>query len=272
VTSDVADLELTLLLEGIYQRYHFDFRGYARASLRRRLARALAAFGCASISELQHRVLHEPQAFPALLDLLTVRVTEMFRDPGYFLAVRTHVVPLLRTYPSLKLWIAGCSTGEEVYSYAILLREEGLLDRTLIYATDINAEALRQAEQGVYPAQRLAAYSRNYLAAGGTGSLSDYYTAAYGSAALDRTLRRHVVFSDHSLATDQVFAEVEMVSCRNVLIYFTPRLQDRALGMFAEALVHHGVLGLGSKESLHATPRGAAFEELVREQRLYRRR
>ena len=272
MTTDVRDLEISLLLEAIYQRYHFDFRGYARASMRRRLERALAILGCESLSQLQHRVLHEPDVFPTLLDTLTIGVTEMFRDPGYFLAVRRHVVPLLRTYPSLKLWVAGCSTGEEVYSFAILLREEELLDRTLIYATDINAEALRRAEQGVYPAQRLAAYSRNYVAAGGTGSLSDYYTAAYGAAALDRTLRRNVVFSDHSLATDQVFAEVEMISCRNVLIYFTPSLQDRATGIFADALVHHGVLGLGSKESLHATPRGAAFEDLVRDQRLYRRR
>jgi chemotaxis protein methyltransferase CheR len=236
------------------------------------VGRALAIFGCETVSQLQDRVLHDPQVFPALLDTLTIRVTEMFRDPSYFLAIRQHVVPLLRTYPSLKLWVAGCSTGEEVYSFAILLREEGLLDRTMIYATDINAGALRRAQRGVYSPDRFAAFSRNYLAAGGTGSLSDHYTTAYGSAALDSTLRRNVVFSDHSLATDEVFAEVEMISCRNVLIYFAPALQDRVVGLFAEALVHHGVLGLGSKESLRSTSRGQAFADLLREQRLYRKR
>jgi chemotaxis protein methyltransferase CheR len=271
VSAD-RDLEVDLLLEAIYRKYHYDFRGYARASIDRRVERALALFECRTVSQLQDRVLHDAAVFPALLDTLTIRVTELFRDPSYFLAIRRHVVPLLRTYPSLKLWVAGCSTGEEVYSFAILLREEGLLDRTLIYATDINASALRRAEQGVYPLDRFAAFSRNYLAAGGTGSLADHYTSGYGSAALDGTLRRNVVFSDHSLATDAVFAEVEMVSCRNVLIYFTPSLQDRVIGLFAGALVHHGVLGLGMKESLRVTKNGQQFEDLVREQRLYRRR
>lgn len=266
------DLEIALLLEAIYRKYSHDFRSYALPSVRRRVERALSAFECASVAELQQRVLDDADVFTALLDLLTIRVTEMFRDPAYFLAVRRHVVPLLRTYPRPRLWVAGCSTGEEVYSFAILLEEEGLRERTTIYATDINARALRQAALAVYPADRLADFSRSYVAAGGTASLSNYYTAAYGSAALDRRLRANVVFADHSLASDQVFAEVEMVSCRNVLIYFAPALQDRALGLFADALVHHGVLGLGARESLRLTRRRNDFEELAREPRLYRRR
>jgi chemotaxis protein methyltransferase CheR len=270
-TAD-RDREIRLLLETIHRRFHHDFRGYALPSLRRRLERALAVLDCASVADLERRIVDDPGAFPVLLGTLTVRVTEMFRDPAYFLAVRRRVVPLLRTYPHPRLWIAGCSTGEEVYSFAILLREEGLLERSTIYATDIDPAALRQAQRGVYPVERLAAFSRNYVAAGGTGSLSDHYTAAYGAAALDRTLRRNVVFADHSLATDEVFAEVELVSCRNVLIYFSPGLQDRALGLFAEALVHRGVLGLGARESLRPSRRGGAFEDLDRENRLYLRR
>jgi chemotaxis protein methyltransferase CheR len=272
VAGDDRDHAIARLLDAIHGKYGHDFRGYALPSIRRRVERALSALDCASVAELEQRILGDPDAFAALLDLLTIRVTEMFRDPEYFLAVRRHVVPLLRTYPHPRLWVAGCSTGEEVYSFAILLEEEGLLERTTIYATDIDPGALRQAALGVYPADRLAEFSRSYLAAGGTGSLSDHYTAAYGSAALDRTLRANVVFADHSLATDQVFAEVEMVSCRNVLIYFAGPLQDRALGLFADSLVRHGVLGIGSRESLRQSRHRGDFDELVSPQRLYRRR
>ncbi|MFT3717621.1 CheR family methyltransferase [Pseudorhodoferax sp.] len=267
----VFEIEMALLLEAIYRRYHFDFRGYARASLRRRLRAAMARFSCATLSQLQDRVLHEAGSFAALLDYLTVQVSEMFRDPGYFLALRREVVPLLRTYPSLKIWVAGCSAGEEVYSLAILLREEGLLERSLIYATDINAQALQRAEAGVYELDRIAAFTQNHQRAGGTSSLSDYYTAAYGRAAFDKSLRRHVVFSDHSLATDSVFAEVQFVSCRNVLIYFDRALQDRALGLFRDALCHRGFLGLGSKESLRFSACADAFVDFVREERIYRK-
>jgi chemotaxis protein methyltransferase CheR len=265
-------IELPLLLEAIYLKYHYDFREYAHASLKRRLSAALIRFNCRTLSQLQERVLHEPAIFPQLLDFLTVQVSEMFRDPGYYRAVREHVVPILRTYPSLKIWVAGCSTGEEVYSLAILLREEGLLGRSLIYATDINPHSLQRAEAGVFEADRMAAYTENHRKSGGRSSLSDYYTAAFGRAVIDKTLRKHIVFSDHSLATDSVFAEMQFVSCRNVLIYFNRELQDRALGLFAEALCRKGFLGLGSKESVRFSAQADAFSEVSREERIFQRK
>lgn len=266
-----VDIELRLLVDAIYLRYHFDFRGYATASLKRRLASAMSRFDCTTLSQLQDRLLHDESVFPQLLDYLTVQVSEMFRDPEYFLALRRDVVPLLRTYPSLKLWVAGCSTGEEVYSLAILLHEEGLLARSLVYATDINAQALRRAEAGIYELDRIAGFTANHQRSGAHGSLSDYYTAAYGRAVFDKRLREHIVFSDHSLATDSVFAEVQLVSCRNVLIYFDRPLQDRALGLFRDALCRRGFLGLGSKESLRFSSVGDAFEDFAREERIYQK-
>jgi chemotaxis protein methyltransferase CheR len=229
-------------------------------------------FDCRTVSQLQDRILHEPDVFSSMLQYFTVQVSEMFRDPGYFLCLRREVMPVLRTYPSLKLWIAGCSTGEELYSFAILLHEEELLERSLIYATDINAQALEQAEAGVYSVDRIAGFSDNYRKAGGHASLSDYYTAAYGRAVFDKSLRENIVFSDHSLATDSVFAEVQLVSCRNVLIYFDRILQDRAVGLFRDALVRRGFLGIGSKESLRFSGHVAAFDELVRNERIYQKR
>lgn len=269
--TELFDLELKLLLEAVYQRYHYDFRDYALASLRRRMRHAMARFDCPTMGALQHRLLHEPDTFAQAMQYFTVQVSEMFRDPPYFRVLREHAVPVLRTYPSIKLWIAGCSTGEEVWSLAILLHEEGLLDRAIIYATDINPEALQAAESGAFALDRLAQFSRNYLAAGGTGSLSDYYSSGYGSVVFDRRLKRNIVFADHSLATDTVFSEVHLVSCRNVLIYFQRPLQDRAIGLFHEALVHRGFLGLGSKESLQFGAHADLFEVCAREQRLYRK-
>ena len=266
------DIELPLLIEAIYLKYHYDFRQYALASLKRRLTAALSYFDCPTLSQLQDRVLRTPSMFPKLLDFLTVPVSEMFRDPSYFRSLREHVVPMLRTYPSLKVWVAGCSTGEEVYSLAILLREEGLLTRTLIYATDINPNSLQKAQAGIYDLSRVASFSENHRKSGARSSLSDYYTAAYGGVMLDKSLRQHIVFSDHSLATDTVFAEIHLVSCRNVLIYFDRELQDRAIGLFREALVRRGFLGIGSKESLRFSSQVDAFEELVREDRIYRKR
>ncbi len=265
------EIELQLLLEAIHLKYHYEFRGYAIASLRRRLRAAMDHFGCTTLSQVQDRVLHDPAAFPILLDYLTVPVSDMFRDPPYFRALRTHVVPVLRTYPSLKVWVAGCSTGEEVYALAILLREEGLLDRTLIYATDINPRTLQQAEAGVYARARIAGFTENYRQSGGRSSLSDYYTAAYDGAVFDRSLRERVVFSDHSLATDSVFAEVHLVSCRNVLIYFNRVLQDRAIGLFRGALCRRGFLGIGAKESLRFSTHNEAFVEVARQERLFQR-
>jgi chemotaxis protein methyltransferase CheR len=266
------DIELQLLIDAIYLRYHYDFRGYAEASLKRRLTTAMGRFGCQTLSQLQDKVLHEPSTFSAVLDFLTVPVSEMFRDPPFFLALRENVVPLLRTYPSLKVWVAGCSTGEEVYSLAILLREEGLLERTLIYATDINPQTLQKAEAGVYEVDRIAGFTDNHRRSGARSSLSDYYTAAYGRAVFDKTLKQNIVFSDHSLATDSVFAEVQLITCRNVLIYFNRELQDRALGLFREALCRRGFLGIGSKESLRFSVHAGAFEELVPEHRIYKRK
>ncbi|MEJ0038268.1 MAG: CheR family methyltransferase [Gammaproteobacteria bacterium] len=266
------DIELPLLIEAIYLKYHYDFRQYARASLKRRLTAALGHFDCPTLSQLQDRVLRTPTMFPQLLDFLTVPVSEMFRDPSYFRSLREQVIPILRTYPSLKVWVAGCSTGEEVYSLAILLREEGLLSRTLIYATDINPHSLQKAQAGIYDLSRVVAFTENHRKSGARSSLSDYYTAAYDGVMLDKSLRQHIVFSDHSLATDSVFAEVHLVSCRNVLIYFDRSLQDRAVGLFREALVRKGFLGIGSKESLRFSSEAGAFEELVRDDRIYRRR
>jgi chemotaxis protein methyltransferase CheR len=268
---DTFDAELALLLEAIYFKYQHDFRHYAFSSLRRRVSLAMERFGCRSVSELQHRVLHEPPVFGQMLQYLTVQVSEMFRDPAYFRALRDEVVPVLRTYPSIKLWVAGCSTGEEVWSLAILLAEEDLLERALVYATDINADSLRAAEAGVYALDRIALYSANYIAAGGKHSLSDYYHAAYDGAVFDRTLRQKILFADHSLATDNVFSEVHLVSCRNVLIYFDRPLQDRAIGLFREALVRRGFLGLGARESLRLTSHADAFVELAATTRIYRK-
>ncbi|PPT94458.1 chemotaxis protein CheR [Xanthomonas arboricola pv. arracaciae] len=268
---ELFDLELRVLLEAVYQRYHYDFRDYAVSSLRRRMRHAMARLECTRVADLQHRLLHEPDTFAQAMQFFTVQVSEMFRDPAYFRVLREHVVPVLRTYPSIKLWVAGCSTGEEVWSLAILLHEEGLLEKAVIYATDINPEALGMAEAGAFGIDRIAQFSRNYLDAGGRGSLSDYYTTAYDGAVFDRRLKRNIVFADHSLATDTVFSEVHLVSCRNVLIYFNRSLQDRAVGLFHDALVHRGFLGLGSKESLQFGAHAQAFETVAREQRLFRK-
>lgn len=267
----VNDVELKLLVEAIYHAYHYDFRRYARASLRRRLSAAMLRFGCPTLSQLQGRLLHEPDVFAELLEYLTVQVSDMFRDPSYFRALRENVVPLLRTYPSLKIWIAGCSAGEEAYSMAILLREEGLLERSLIYATDINPAALRRAEAGIYDAAKVAAFTRNHHLSGGRSSLSDYYSAAYDRVIFDKNLRRNIVFSDHSLATDSVFAEMQLVSCRNVLIYFDRELQSRALGLFHESLCRKGFLGIGLRESLRFSSHADSFVEVAREDRIYQK-
>lgn len=270
-SGEDLELELHLLLESIYRKYHYDFRSYSEASLQRRIRAALVHFGCPTISRLQERVLHEPNIFAELLRYLTVQVSDLFRDPTYFRAIRERVVPYLRTYPSLKLWVAGCSTGEEAYSLAILLAEEGLLEKSLIYATDINPESLRRAEAGIYEVERFVRFSENYRLAGGRASLSDYYTASYSSAVLDRRLKKHILFSDHSLATDSVFAEVEFASCRNVLIYFERDLQDRAIGILKDSLGRKGFLGLGLKETLRFSAHADSFSEFSADDKLYQK-
>jgi len=270
VPSDF-DIELRMLVEAVYLKYNYDFRDYTGASQKRRVLVAMREMECATVSELQSRVLHEPNGFAQLLQYLTIPVTEMFRDPDYFLAVREQVAPFLKTYPSLKIWVAGCSTGEEVYSLAILLKEEGLLERSIIYATDINPESLEAARRGVFPLERMRLYTENYQKSGGKAAFSDYYTAAYGGALFERSLMENVTFADHSLSTDSVFSETHFVSCRNVLIYFNRRLQDRVFGLFYDSLCHRGFLGLGSKESIDFSSYAERFEPLARRERLFRK-
>jgi len=271
-TSDkIEDIEIRLLLEALYSRYHYDFRNYAMASVKRRLRQARDKLGFATFSALQENLLHDPAMLQRMLGYLTVQVSEMFRDPSYFRAIREKVVPHLKTYPSLKVWVAGCSNGEELYSLVILFREEGLEERTLFYATDINHDALNAAEAGVFPLDRMQSFTENHRQSGGKSSLSDYYQAAYGRVSFDKSLRRNVVFSDHSLVTDAVFGEMHLISCRNVLIYFDRIAQDRALGLFKDSLARKGFLGIGAKESLRFSEHAAAFADFAREEKIYQR-
>ncbi|QBQ54304.1 CheR family methyltransferase [Nitrosococcus wardiae] len=267
-----TEIELRLLLEALFQKYCYDFRGYSMASIKRRLFQAREHFDCRTFSQLQDRVLHDPAVLSKLLSFLTVRVSELFRNPAYFLAIREKVIPYLRTYPSIKVWVAGCGAGEEVYSLAILFREEGLENRTMFYGTDISPEALEKAKAGVYKLDRIPLFTENHRQSGGKSSLSDYYSAAYQAAIFDKNLRRRVVFSDHSLATDGVFAEVQFISCRNVLIYFDRELQDRAVGLFKDSLARKGFLGLGFKESLRFNRHADTFTEFARSERIYQKR
>ena len=271
-SPDHVDLEIDLLLQAVHHRYLYEFRHYARASLRRRVLSALSHFDLESVSMLQDRILRDPAAFTELIGYLTVPVSDMFRDPVYFKVLRQDIAPLLATYASLKVWVAGCSTGEEAYSIAIVLDELDLLSRTVIYATDINPASLQTAAAGVYDISRVSGFSRNYQEAEGSRSLSDYYTAAYDSVVFDRRLRSAITFADHSLATDQVFSEIQLISCRNVLIYFDKTLQDRALGLFRDALVPRGFLGLGTRETVQFSAHADAFEMIHREARFFRRR
>lgn len=270
-TDDLEDIETDLLLEGVYRRHGFDLRDYARSSLRRRVREVVRAERLRSVSALQERVLRDPACLERLLAGISVCVTSMFRDPAFYLTFRTRVAPLLRTYPFVRVWHAGCATGEEVYSMAILLREEGLYERARIYATDMNEAALRSARDGIFPLGRMQEYTANYQRAGGLRSFSEYYAAAYGHAILDPSLRANIVFSQHNLATDGPFNEFHVILCRNVLIYFNERLQARVFDMLHGSLVTFGVLGLGSQESIAASRHAARYEELVRGQKLFRR-
>ena len=263
-------IEIELLLEGVFRQYGFDFRSYAFASIRRRLWKHITAAGLRTISALQEQVLHDPVAMDRLLLDLSVNVTAMYRDPVFYQAFRQEVVPRLRTYPFIRVWHAGCSTGEEVVSMAILLQEEGLYDRARIYATDINEVVLQQARTGIFPLDRMQEYTENYIRAGGTRSFSEYYTARYDGALFSPALLANVVFSQHNLATDRSFAEFNVIICRNVLIYFDRTLQARVHALFYESLATFGVLGLGSKESLRLSPFEACYEPLGTS-RLYRK-
>jgi chemotaxis protein methyltransferase CheR len=264
-------LEMSLLLEGIYRHYGVDFRAYAPAILLRRLRRRLELEGVATISALQDRVFRDPACMARLVDDLTVNATSMFRDPSFFLAFREQVVPVLRTYPFLRVWHAGCATGEEVYSLAILLTEEGLYDRTRLYATDVNETVLRRAREGIYPLTKMREYTVNYQLAGGRRAFSDYYTARYDAALFDPQLARHVVFARHNLVTDGCFSEFHVIFCRNVMIYFSRSLKERSLGLFHESLVRGGLLALGRRESLRTSSYEGRFEPFVAPERVYRK-
>jgi chemotaxis protein methyltransferase CheR len=271
VTDEREEIEIRLLLEAVYQYYGFDFRDYALASLRRRIWASVKAEGFSTISALQEGVLHNPACMERFLLNLSVHVTAMFRDPSFFLTFRRRVVPLLRTYPFIRIWNAGCSTGEEAYSLAILLQEEGLYERCRIYATDMNEVVLRKAREGIFPLNRMQEYTGNYLRAGGARSFSEYYTAAYGNAIFNAGLREHMLFSQHNLAMDGSFNEFHVILCRNVLIYFNTSLQERVHQLFYGSLVHFGVLGLGQQESIRCNPLEAKYEEIARGEKLYRR-
>jgi chemotaxis protein methyltransferase CheR len=269
--DDLERLEIDLLLEAIFRRYGFDFREYAYASLKRRLQRRINAEKLQSVSGLQERVLHDPACMERLLLDLSVNVTAMFRDPSFYLAFRQQVVPLLRTYPFTRIWNAGCSTGEEVYSLAIVLVEEGLYDRARIYATDINEAVLERAKAGVFPLEKMREYTQNYIQAGGTAAFSEYYVAAYDGARFARSLVDNVVFAQHNLVSDRSFNEFNVIMCRNVMIYFDRSLQARVHELFYESLAQFGVLALGHKESIAFSPHEDAYEEIDAQERLYRK-
>jgi chemotaxis protein methyltransferase CheR len=270
--NEIEHIEVELVLEAIYRRYGYDFRSYARASIDRRVRGYLSRRGLTRISELIPLCLHDEGAFSELARHFSIAVTEMFRDPFVYRALREKVVPMLLTFPFVKVWHAGCATGEEVYSLAIVLEEAGLLDRTTLFGTDFNDEALERARQGIYPADRIQEFTRNYQEAGGTRSFSEYYHASYDSASINPALRDRVTFANHNLTTDQVFGEMHLVFCRNVLIYFNQELQDRALSLFTESLVRGGFLVLGTKEDLHFREVADEYEVVDRQARIYKKR
>ena len=269
--TDIEDIEINLLLEGIYQKYGYDFRSYSRASIRRRIRQRLAGEGLQRISQLQEQILYDKEKFSLLLNDLTINVTEMFRDPLFYKAFRTQVVPILHSYPSIKIWHAGCSTGEEIYSMAILLLEEGLYSRAEIYATDIDKNVLQKAKKGIFAASELALFERNYLEAGGKANFQDYYTLRYDNIIMNQALKKQVVFADHDLATDQVFGEMQVILCRNVIIYFNRELQDRVFNLFYDSLDMGGFLCLGSKESVRFSSSSQRFLSLDEKYKIYQK-
>jgi chemotaxis protein methyltransferase CheR len=267
--SDVESIEVELLIEAVYRHTGYDFRDYARGSLTRRIRGFLTEQKLATVSALQAKALHDRECMGRLLDALTVNVTAMFRDPPFFVAFREKAVPFLRTFPFLRLWCAGCSTGEEVYSLAILLEEEGLYDRSRIYATDLNETALQKAKDGIFPLSAMAEYTSNYQKAGGHKDFSAYYTAAYDHALIAGRLKTNILFGQHSLATDASFNEFQVILCRNVLIYFNKSLQDRAHKLFHDSLCRQGFLCPGDKETLRLMPHEKEYEPIG--EKIYRR-
>ena len=268
---ELESIEIDLLLEAIYRRYGYDFRSYARASIERRTRLFFSSSGCSTLSGMIPKVLHDKEFFSRLVSYFSVSVTEMFRDPFVYRVVREKVTPLLKTWPHVKIWLAGCATGEEVYSLAIVLKEEGLYDRATIYATDFSDEALARAREGIYDPAKLQDATRNYQQAGGKRSFSEYYLACYDAAAMDASLKERVVFSSHNLAMDGVFGEMHLIFCRNVLIYFNSDLQNRALALFTDSLVHGGFLCLGTKETLQFTDVSHCYDVVDSKARVYKK-
>lgn len=269
--KEVEDLEISLLLEGIFRHYGYDFRDYSLAHLRRRLRHRLGISGLPDLGAMLHRVLSERPFFEQLLRDFSINVTEMFRDPDIYLVVRNEVIPRLKTWPFIKIWHAGCSTGEEVYSMAIMLHEEGLLDKCQIYATDFNQLALNRASEGIYDLNQTKLFTTNYQKSGGKESFSDYYTADNDAVILKNWLKKKIVFADHNLVTDGVFSEVHLVVCRNVLIYFNRTLQQKIFNTFYESLCPGGFLWLGSKETLRLSEQENRFTRLLPEAKIYKK-
>jgi chemotaxis protein methyltransferase CheR len=265
-------IEIDLFLQAIHMKFGYDFKNYGKAHIRRRVRHRLAASGLKSVSEMTHRLLYDPFFYQEVLQDLSITVTEMFRDPDFYRALREEVVPMLKTYPFVKIWHAGCASGEEVYSMAILLQEEGLLKRSQIYATDFNQIALQKAKTGIYSIDKIKEYTQNYQKSGGRSSFSDYFNALYGSVKLNETLKKNIVFADHNLVTDGVFGEMNLIVCRNVMIYFDKELQNKVIGLFYESLVPGGFLCLGSKESLRFADKSSAFDVISEQQKIYRRK
>lgn len=267
---EAEDIEVSLLLEGIYQKYGYDFRKYSKASIKRRIKHLLAKTEASNISALTHELLHCPDQFTLALPELTVTTSEMFRDPVFFRCLRTQLVPILKTYPNPKIWIAGCSTGEEIYSIAIVLHETGLLDSTTIFATDINKLALSSAKSGIYPAENITGIMNRYHQSGGSMPFSNYFHAGYGAIRVEGFLKKNIVFAEHNLSTDSHFIKAQAVFCRNVLIYFDRDLQERVISLFADSLDRGGFLCLGSKESIDFLEVRARFRDFDSINRIYR--
>lgn len=267
----IENIEIDLLAEALYRRYGFDFRNYARASMARRVRKFCDKNGHGTPSQLIPVLIHDRAQFSDFLLEVSVTVTELFRDPPVYRAIRQHVLPFLGTFPHIRIWHAGCATGEEVYTMAILLQEAGLYDKTIIYATDINTRSMETAKNGIYPADRIKQYTANYQQAGGSGSFSDYYHAKYGSAVMDGALKRNIVFAGHNLASDAVFAQMHFIMCRNVLIYFNQTLQDRALELFHDSLVLNGMLCLGTKENIRFSDSADKFGVVAEKEKIYQK-
>lgn len=260
------------MLEAIYQRYGYDFRHYSKDSLKRRISHLLSKYGCKSIMDMTSRLLYDKSFFNLLVQDFSITVTEMFRDPDFYRAIRKYVVPYLKTYPFIKVWHAGCATGEEVYSMAILLKEEGLYDKATIYATDFNDTALQKAKKGIYSIDHIKQYTSNYQKADGSRSFSEYYYAQYDSVIIDKSLRKNITFANHNLVTDSVFGEMHLILCRNVLIYFDKTLQNNVLNLIKDSLVQGGFFCLGTRESLQFSDVAEDFKVLESKEKIYQKK